>query len=57
VKNSKEARKEMKELFAQSKPEAAYWSTTRRFSVLVINAGDPHVKLRRIYENLRNYGN
>lgn len=58
MKNSKgESLKEMKEVMAQLKPEAAYWSTTRRFSVLVVNVDDPHVELRRIYENLSKYGN
>jgi hypothetical protein len=57
LKNSKDAQKEMKEIMAQLKPEAAYWSTTRRFSVLVVNVDDPHVELRRIYENLSKYGN
>jgi len=57
MKNSKDAQKEMKEIMAQLKPEAAYWSTTRRFSALVVNVNDPHVELRRIYENLSKYGN
>ena len=47
----------VKDLFTQLKPEAAYWSTTRRFSVLVVNVDDPHVELRRIYETLSKYGN
>jgi hypothetical protein len=47
----------MNELFAKLKPEAAYFSTTRRFSVLVVNVEDPHVELRRIYETLSKYGN
>ena len=47
----------MKELFAQLKPEAAYFSTTRRFSVLVVNVEDPHVELRKIYETFSKYGN
>ena len=34
MKNSKEAQKEMKEMMAQLKPEAAYFSTIRRFSIL-----------------------
>jgi ATP phosphoribosyltransferase len=57
LKNSKEAQKEMKEMMAQLKPEAAYFSTIRRFSILVVNVNDPHVELRRIYEALSKYGN
>jgi hypothetical protein len=49
--------KTMKALFAQLKPEAAYFSTTRRYSVLVVNVEDPHVELRKIYETLSKYGN
>ncbi|HJX22970.1 MAG TPA: hypothetical protein VJ574_00985 [Candidatus Bathyarchaeia archaeon] len=48
--------KTMKEMFAQMKPEASYFSTTRRFSVLVVNVEDPHVELRRIFESLSKYG-
>ena len=57
MKNSKDAQKEMKEIMAQLKPEAAYFSTIRRFSIFVVNVNDPHVELRRIYENLSKYGN
>jgi hypothetical protein len=57
LKNAKEAQKEMKEMMAQLKPEAAYFSTIRRFSILVVNVNDPHVELRRIYEALSKYGN
>ena len=52
-----EMKKTVKELFTKLKPEAAYWSTTRRHSVLVVNVDDPHVELRRITENLSKYGN
>ena len=47
----------MKELLAQLKPEAAYFSTTRRFSVFVVNVEDPHVELRKIYKTLSKFGN
>jgi hypothetical protein len=57
MKNSKEAQKEMKEIMAQLKPEAAYFSTIRRFSIFVVNVNDPHVELRRISETLSKYGN
>ncbi len=57
LKNPKEAQKEMKEIMAHIKPEAAYFSTTRRFSIFVVNVNDPHVELRRIYETLSKFGN
>ena len=55
-KNPKEAVKEIKGLMAQLKPEAAYFSTLRRFSIFVADVKDPHVELRRIYETLSKYG-
>lgn len=56
LKNPKEAQKEMKEIMAHFKPEAAYFSTIRRFSIFVVNVNDPHVELRRIYETLSKFG-
>jgi hypothetical protein len=57
MKNPKEAQKEMKEIMEHLKPEAAYFSTIRRFAMFAVNVNDPHVELRRIYENLSKYGN
>lgn len=57
MKNPKEAQKEMKEIMAQLKPEAAYFSTTRRHAIFAINVNDPHVELRRIFETFSKYGN
>ncbi len=56
MKNPKESAKEMKGLMAHLKPEAAYFSTVRRHSIFVVDVKDPHVELRRIYENLSKFG-
>jgi hypothetical protein len=51
-----QTKKAMNELLAQLKPEATYFSTTRRLSVLVVNIEDPHVQLRRAYDALSKFG-
>ena len=56
MKNPEESLKGMKELMAKYKPEAMYFSTTRRFSVTVVNVEDPHVELRRLIEALSKFG-
>lgn len=56
-KNPKETQEKMKEIMAHLKPEAAYFSTIRRFSTIVVNVNDPHVELRRISETLSKFGN
>lgn len=38
---TKESVKQMKDMMAQLKPEAAYFSTERRHSVMVIDIKDP----------------
>lgn len=55
-KNQKEGAKEIKGLMAQLKPEAAYFSTLRRYSIFVVDVKDPHVELRRLHEALSKYG-
>jgi len=55
-KDSKQSLKQMKELMAHVKPEASYFSTVRRHAIFVVDVKDPHVELRRLYENLSNYG-
>lgn len=54
--NPKQTAKEMKEFFAQYKPEAAYFSTTRRHGIFVVEVKDAHVELRRIFEAMSKYG-
>lgn len=56
LKNPKESEKEMKGLMAQLKPEAQYFSTERRHAIMVVDVKDPHVELRRIYENMSKWG-
>jgi len=48
--------KQMKELMAHVKPEASYFSTTRRHSIMVVDVKDPHVELRKLYETLSKFG-
>lgn len=55
--NPEEARKAIGELIEQIKPEAMYFSTIRRRALIVVNAEDPHVEIRQIFENLSNWGN
>ncbi len=55
--NIEEAKKEIAELIEQAKPEAMYFSTIRRLALFVVNVEDPHVELRRIFENLSKWGN
>ncbi len=55
--NIEEAKKEIAELIEQAKPEAMYFSTIRRRALFVVNVEDPHVELRRIFENLSKWGN
>ena len=49
--------KKMEEIMGQLKPEAAYFSTTRRHSIFVADIADPHVQLRKVFENLSKFGN
>jgi hypothetical protein len=56
MKDSKESAKQMKGLMEQVKPEAKYFSTTRRHSILVVDVKDPHVELRRLYETFSKFG-
>jgi hypothetical protein len=55
--NIEEAKKEIRELIEQVKPEAMYVSTIRRLMFIVVNIEDPHVELRRLFENLSKWGN
>ena len=55
-KNPKESAKMMKELMAHTKPEASYFSTTRRHSIFVVDVKDPHVELRKLSETLSKVG-
>ena len=55
-KNSKESEKLMKELIAQIKPEASYFSTVRRHAIFLVDVKDPHVELRRLHETLAKNG-
>ncbi len=56
AKDPKASVKQMKELVAQIKPEASYFSTTRRHSIMVIDVKDPHVELRKLYETFSKFG-
>jgi ssDNA-specific exonuclease RecJ len=56
TKNPKESAKMLRQLVAQLKPEALYFSTTRRHGVLVVDVKDPHSELRSITENLSQMG-
>jgi hypothetical protein len=56
LENPEESRRTMEGLFAQLKPEAAYFSTIRRAATFVVNVEDPHVGLRRIYETFSKFG-
>jgi hypothetical protein len=49
-------RKVFSQLMEQMKPEAIYFSITRRLLVVVVNSEDPHVEIRNVYEALSNYG-
>ena len=55
-KDPKASVKQMKELMAHVKPEASYFSTTRRHSIMVVDVKDPHVELRKLYETLSKFG-
>jgi hypothetical protein len=48
--------KGFKDLIEQAKPEAMYFSTIRRYIVLVVDVEDPHVQLRSISEALSQFG-
>jgi len=52
-----EAKKAIGELIEQYKPEATYFSTIRRFTLLIVNVEDPHVELRLLFETLSKWGN
>lgn len=56
IENPEEAKKGIRELIEQVKPEAMYFSTIRRLTFAVINVEDPHVELRQIFENLSKWG-
>jgi len=56
MKDPKGSIKQMKEMMAHIKPEVSYFSTTRRYSIMVVDVKDPHMELRRIYENLSKMG-
>ena len=51
-----EAKKAMGVILEKWKPEAAYFSTIRRLAIFIVNVEDPHVELRRLYEELSKYG-
>ena len=55
-KDPKESVKQMRGLMAQIKPEASYFSTTRRRSIMIVDVKDPHVELRKIYETFSKFG-
>jgi hypothetical protein len=57
LENIEEAKKGIGELIEQVKPEAMYFSTIRRRTVIVVNVEDPHVELRNIFEALSRWGN
>jgi hypothetical protein len=48
--------KTMEEIMAQLKPEATYFSTTRRYSIFVADIADPHVQLRKVFETFSKFG-
>jgi hypothetical protein len=56
MENPEEFRKVFSGLMEQMKPEAIYFSFTRRLLVIVVDSKDPHVEIRNIYEALSNYG-
>ena len=57
LENPEETKKAFGELIEQAKPEAIYISTIRRLNLFVVNIEDPHVELRRLFENLSKWGN
>jgi hypothetical protein len=56
VENPEEIKKGVAELIELAKPEAMYFSTIRRRALFVVNAEDPHVELRNVFEALSRFG-
>jgi hypothetical protein len=48
--------KGFQELIEQAKPDAMYFSTIRRYILLVVDVEDPHVELRKLFEGLSQWG-